>query len=52
MTEKTLKIIILGSSEVGKTCIYNRYFHNDFKENLQQQEQIFKQNFLNLMIKK
>ena len=34
MTEKTLKIIILGSSEVGKTCIYNRYFHNDFKENL------------------
>ena len=34
MAEKTLKIIILGSSEVGKTCIYNRYFHNDFKENL------------------
>ena len=34
MTEKTLKIIILGSSEVGKTCIYNRYFHNEFKENL------------------
>ena len=32
--EKTLKIIILGSSEVGKTCILNRYFHNDFKENL------------------
>ena len=33
-TEKTLKIIILGSSEVGKTCILNRYFHNEFKENL------------------
>ena len=32
--EKTLKIIILGSSEVGKTCILNRYFHNEFKENL------------------
>ena len=32
--DKTLKIIILGSSEVGKTCILNRYFHNDFKENL------------------
>ena len=29
----TLKIIILGSSEVGKTCILNRYFNNDFKEN-------------------
>ena len=32
--DKTLKIIILGSSEVGKTCILNRYFHNEFKENL------------------
>ena len=32
--EKTMKIIILGSSEVGKTCILNRYFHNEFKENL------------------
>ena len=32
--EKTLKIIILGSSEVGKTCILNRYFNNEFKENL------------------
>ncbi len=30
----TLKIIILGSSEVGKTCILNRYFHNEFKENV------------------
>ena len=29
----TLKIIILGSSEVGKTCILNRYFNNEFKEN-------------------
>ena len=29
-----LKIIILGSSEVGKTCILNRYFNNVFKENL------------------
>ena len=34
LPEKTLKIIILGSSEVGKTCILNRYFHNEFKENL------------------
>ena len=33
-TEKTLKIIILGSSEVGKTCILNRYFNNEFQENL------------------
>ncbi len=32
--ERTIKIIILGSSEVGKTCILNRYFHNEFKENL------------------
>ena len=32
--EKTLKIIILGSSEVGKTCILQRYFHNEFKEDL------------------
>lgn len=32
--EKILKIIILGSSDVGKTCIFNRYFNNEFKENL------------------
>ena len=32
-THLTLKIIILGSSEVGKTCILNRYFNNEFKEN-------------------
>lgn len=32
--EKTLKIIVLGSSEVGKTCILQRYFNNEFKENL------------------
>lgn len=32
--EKTLKIIVLGSSEVGKTSILQRYFHNEFKENL------------------
>jgi len=32
-TDLTLKIIILGSSEVGKTCILNRYFNNEFKEN-------------------
>ena len=31
---KIMKIIILGSSEVGKTCILNRYFHNEFQENL------------------
>ena len=28
-----IKIIVLGSSEVGKTCILNRYFNNEFKEN-------------------
>ena len=32
--EKVLKIIILGSSEVGKTSILNRYFNNDFSPNL------------------
>ena len=32
-TDLVLKIIILGSSEVGKTCILNRYFNNEFKEN-------------------
>ena len=32
-TDITLKIIILGSGEVGKTCILNRYFKNEFKEN-------------------
>ena len=32
--ETVLKIIILGSSEVGKTSILNRYFNNDFKPNL------------------
>ncbi len=30
----TLKIIVLGSSEVGKTCILNRYFNNEFKDAL------------------
>ena len=29
----TLKVIILGSSEVGKTAILNRYFKDEFKEN-------------------
>ena len=33
-TDIILKIITLGSSEVGKTCILHRYFNNDFKENL------------------
>ena len=32
-TDLTMKIIVLGSSEVGKTCILNRYFNNEFKEN-------------------
>jgi small GTP-binding protein len=32
-TDLTIKIIVLGSSEVGKTCILNRYFNNEFKEN-------------------
>jgi len=31
--DMTLKIIVLGSSEVGKTCVLNRYFNNEFKEN-------------------
>ena len=29
----TLKIIMLGSSEVGKTSILERYFKNEFREN-------------------
>ena len=29
-TDLILKIIILGSSAVGKTCILNRYFKNEF----------------------
>ena len=32
--ETLLKIIILGSSQVGKTSILNRYFNNEFKENM------------------
>ena len=32
--EIKLKIIILGSSEVGKTSILNRYFNNEFSPNL------------------
>ena len=32
--EELLKIIILGSSQVGKTSILNRYFNNEFKENM------------------
>jgi small GTP-binding protein len=32
--ETILKIIILGSSEVGKTSILNRYFNNEFSPNL------------------
>ena len=32
--ETILKIIILGSSEVGKTSILNRYFNNEFTPNL------------------
>ena len=33
-TDKILKIITLGSTEVGKTCILHRYFNNNFQENL------------------
>ena len=29
-----LKIIILGSTQVGKTSIINRYFNNSFQENM------------------
>ena len=32
--EKTIKIIILGSSSVGKTCILQRAFNNEFKESM------------------
>ena len=32
--EIILKIIILGSTEVGKTSILNRYFNNEFTPNL------------------
>ena len=30
--ELTLKIIILGSSKVGKTCLINQYFNKEFNE--------------------
>ena len=33
-TETILKIITLGSSDVGKTSILNRYFNSDFTPNL------------------
>ena len=33
-TETILKMITLGSSDVGKTSILNRYFNNDFTPNL------------------
>ena len=32
--DNVLKIIILGSSEVGKTSILHRYFNNEFQQNL------------------
>ena len=32
--ELILKIILLGSSKVGKECILNKYFDNLFKENM------------------
>ena len=32
--EIVLKIIILGSTQVGKTSIINRYFNNSFQENM------------------
>ncbi len=32
--EITLKVIILGSTQVGKTSILNRYFNNNFKGNM------------------
>ena len=35
LNELTLKIILLGSSEVGKEYILNRYFNNKFKQNIQ-----------------
>jgi len=31
--ENLIKIIILGSSNVGKTCILHRYFENEYSEN-------------------
>ena len=30
--ELTLKIIILGSTKVGKTCLINQYFNQNFNE--------------------
>ena len=31
--ELTLKIIILGSTKVGKTCLINQYFNKEFNDN-------------------
>ena len=33
-TQITLKIILLGSSQVGKTSIFKRYFSNEFNVNM------------------
>ena len=30
---ETLKVVLLGESGVGKTCIINRYLNNEFEEN-------------------
>ena len=32
--EKEVKVILLGDSGVGKTCIINRYINNEFNESL------------------
>ncbi|KAL7712667.1 Uncharacterized protein QTN25_009682 [Entamoeba marina] len=32
-TEESIKICFVGDKSVGKTCIVNRYIHNEFDEN-------------------
>ena len=50
---KEIKIIVLGSSKVGKTSLLKRYFKNEFDESFYQQLELnLLLNILNLMMKR